>query len=89
MQLSSCDVTLGNVLASRKGRTGGGGRVQHLAEVTWLLLGLAVETPWLAILSFPTNGLRKQSLAHVEPPFLAAKLFLSLYGWSLPDSYDY
>ena len=48
---SVCDVTSGNVLvlgfcASIKGEVGG---FQPWAQVTWLLLGLAVESPWSAL----------------------------------------
>ena len=35
--------------ASRKGGTVEGRRVSVVAEIAWLLLGLAVESPWLAL----------------------------------------
>ena len=35
--------------ASRKGDSGEVGRFQHWAEIAWLLLGLAVERPSLAL----------------------------------------
>jgi len=57
------------------------GRFQHWAQETWLLLGLAVESPWLAMggwaisLLLRMNGLRKKCSGHIGPPFLAVKLF--------------
>jgi len=35
--------------ASRKDGTGEGRWVSAVAEIAWLLLGLAVESPWLAL----------------------------------------
>ena len=69
---------------SRKGRTGGGGRVPTWAQIAWLRLGLVVENTWLALggsslLLLCMNGLRKQSSGHVGPPFLAVKLFSCSY----------
>ena len=70
--------------ASRKGGTGGGGRVSTLGPGKWLLLGLAVESPWSSpggpFLSSCTNGLRKRSSGHVGPPFLAGRLFSRSVG---------
>ena len=56
------------------------GGFQPWAQVTQLLLGLAVERPWSALggpflSSFAQNGLRKPSSGHIGPPFLAVKLF--------------
>ena len=57
------------------------GGFQHWAQVTWLLLGLAVESPWSALGGpFLRNGLRKWSSGHVRPPFLAVKLFSCSVG---------
>ena len=47
IQLSACDVTSGNVLGTwvlgqQKGWKGKVGGFQHWAQVTWVLLGLAV-----------------------------------------------
>ena len=64
-------------------------------RLTWLLLGLglAVESPWSEVstgwaISFLlcTNGLRRRSSGHVEPPFLAVRLFsrsveVTMYHW--------
>jgi len=56
------------------------GRFQHWAEIAWLFLGLAVESPWLGAISLLLcmNGLRRLSSGHIGPPFLAVKLFLGL-----------
>ena len=56
------------------------GRFQHWAKITRLLLGLAVESHWLALgglfsLLLCMNELRKQSSGNVGLSFLAVKLF--------------
>jgi len=71
------------VPAERVGQGEVGG-FQLWAQVTWLLLGLAVESPWSSLagpfLSMCTNGLRKRSSGHVRPPFLAVRLFSHSVG---------
>jgi len=76
MLLPTMSLELGSAPAERVGLGWGwgGARVglawvggfQHWAQATWLLLGLAVESPWSA-LGGPfltcTNGLKKWSLA--------------------------
>jgi len=62
------------VLGERVGQGEVGG-FQPWAQVTWLLLGLAVSTGWAVSLLLCTNGIRKQSSGHIGPPFLAVKLF--------------
>ena len=63
--------------ANRKGGMEKVGGFQPWAQVTWLLLGLAVESPgWVISLLLCTNGLRKWSSDHVGPPFLAVRLFI-------------
>jgi len=56
---------------------------------------LAVEGPWLAlggaISLLCTNGLRKQSSGHVEPPFLVVRVIaieslLICAGWKVIES---
>jgi len=60
-----------------------------------LLLGLAVERPWLALdgcaisLLLCMTGHIKQSSDFVGPSFLTVKDFLSLHRWSLAKSRDY
>jgi len=54
--------------ASRKVGQGEVGGFQHWAQVTWLLLGLAVESPWSALSgpslsSFAKMGLENGLLA--------------------------
>ena len=64
------------------------GGIQPWAQVTWLLLGLAVYRkpgvmvmPWWAIsLLLCMTGLRKRSFGHVGPPFLAVRLFSRSVG---------
>jgi len=68
---------------SRKGEPGEGGWVLTLGPGSMLFLGLAVERP-LALggpfLSFFARmGLEKSS-SHVEPPFVAVKLFSHSIG---------
>jgi len=58
--------------ASRRVGQGEVGGFQHWTQVTWLHLGLALESPWSAL---GTNRLRKRSSGHVGPPFLAVRLF--------------
>ena len=52
--------------ASRKGGTGEVGGFQHWAQVTWLLLGLAVESSWSTLggpfLLLCTNGLSRKAI---------------------------
>ena len=64
-----------------------GGCIQSV-QTAWVRLGLAVESPWLALggpfLSFLCmNGLRKQSSDHVGSPLLAMKR----YFWLCRDDY--
>ena len=75
--------------ASRKGVTGEvGGRIQRV-QTAWLLLGLAVERPWLELgrpfLLLWMNQVRKQSSGFVGPAFLTMTL-LSLRGLSLAEN---
>ena len=64
--------------ASRKGEVGG---FQHWVEIAWLLLGLAVESPWSALGGpFARMGLENSPSGHVGPPFLAVKLFSHSVG---------
>ena len=54
------------------------GECIHRVQTAWVLLSLAVESPWLALggpfLSLLCmNGLRKQSSGRVGSPFLAVK----------------
>jgi len=51
-----CD--LGSVPAERVGQCEMG-RFQHWAQVIWQLLGLAVETPWLALDGHFSSALHK------------------------------
>ena len=65
--------------ASRKGGTGEVGGFQHWAQVTWLLLGIAIESPWSALggpflSSFARMGLENGLLAmYIGPEFLAVR----------------
>ena len=88
VQLSASDVTSGNVLVTYIGyapaeRVGQGevGGFQPWAQVTWLLLGLAIESPWSALgRPFLSSFARKWSFGHVEPPFLTVRLFSRSVG---------
>ena len=56
-------------------------------QTAWLLLGLAVERPWLAIsgpfFTLPSHdGLRKHTSGLVGSPFLTMLLFLSVWTGS-------
>jgi len=67
VQLSACEVTW-HIFWSRKGGTGGGEWVHSKVQTTWLLLGLAVESPWSALggpflSSFAQTGLDNGLLA--------------------------
>ena len=64
--------------AERAGQGEVGGCTQR-AQKAWLLLGFAVERPWLALgqpflSSFVMNWLRKQPSGLVGPPFLTMTL---------------
>ena len=67
--------------ASRKGVTGRVGLVHPKGanSTAWLLLGLAVERPWLELgrpfLLLWMNQVRKQSSGLVGPAFLSMTLF--------------
>jgi len=61
------------------------GGFQHWVEIAWLLLGLAVESPWSALggpflSSFAQMSLENSSSGYVGPPFLAVKLFSHSVG---------
>ena len=69
----------------RKGGTGGGGWVHSKGAKSTAAPGLSqrkhlVGTGWAISLLLCTNGLRKQSYVHVQPPFLAVKLFSHSIG---------
>ena len=67
----------------QKGRDGEVGSFPQLAEIAWLLLDLAVESPWLApggaiSLLLCMNLLGKPG--HVAPPSLVVNLFSQSLG---------
>ena len=53
---------------------------QPWAQVTWLLLGLAVENPWSALGGPLLPSCAQQSSGLAEPPFLAVRLFCRSVG---------
>jgi len=74
--------------ASRKGGTGGGGRVSTLGPGNMAASGLScrkplVSTGWATSLLLCTNRLRKSSPGHAEPPFLAVRLFSHSVGTTI------
>ena len=78
-----CFFEIGSAPVERAGQGEMGGCTQRV-QTAWLLLGLATESPWLALggpfLSSFTNTLRKRSSGHVGLPFLAVKLFSCSVG---------